>query len=232
MAQHASRAFCSLVFSGLLFFSPDKAVHAQENLNEILKGTYADQTNWGCTFFHQDPYQGPIQQATSQLTTAGEISYDGNGNAKGVGRLTRKDHPVGRGLIGRYECTWVYAVNDDPDLDCTADPPIPDEGPVADMGPIKCDFRYEGSCIVSFGENPPFEAIDQVWYGRIGVLTKNKKESQTQKPPKVLNTDVLFIERHDANRERLEDEPNSQFTVCGKTGTQLKISEEPYLIDE
>ena len=39
--------------------------------------------------------------------------------------------------------------------------------------------------------------------------------------------DVILIDRHDAGQERDQNVANTSFKVCGKTGTEIKISDMP-----
>jgi hypothetical protein len=106
----------------LLFATP---VHAQAQ----LFGTYAEHTNWGCTNF-QPGFTGV--NGTTQFTTAGEISYYGDGTAEGVGRFTVTDTSAGPGAatsdIGRYECNWTYVVHEIETPDCNIAGPNPAVG--------------------------------------------------------------------------------------------------------
>jgi hypothetical protein len=200
----------------LLFASPAQA--------QSLFGTYAEHTNWGCTNF--EPGFAGVN-GTTQFTTAGEISYYGDGTAEGVGRFTVTDTSADPGAatsdIGRYECNWTYVVHEIETPDCNI------AGPNPAVGPVKCDFRFEGTCTVTSVANPSsVEVIDQVWYGRIGSTPKAKvKPGEVQTPGKNFDTRVLLIERHDANPERNSDAPMTPFNICGKNGTQLKVSESP-----
>ncbi len=213
LCEHLKQFFLLICFFALTA----TAVEAQD-LNATLIGTYATHTNWGCTHFDpNDPSGAP--NGNAQLTTAGEISYFGDGTAEEVGHVGVTDHHIRFGNLGRYECTWTYEVNDDPDLDCN------DAGPHPVLGATPCEFKYEGSCdtnsIAGF-----VKTIDQVWYGRIGVTDKATKEKKGA-AVKGLNTDVLLIERHDGNPERDNDDPDSPFNICSKNGTQIKISDTP-----
>jgi hypothetical protein len=58
------------------------AAHGQD-LNATLNGTYAVNTNWGCTDFNPD-FAGT--NGTVQVTSSGLISYYGNGTAAEMGR--------------------------------------------------------------------------------------------------------------------------------------------------
>lgn len=212
LSEHLKQFFLLTCF----FAFTVTTVQAQD-LNAALNGTYAVHTNWGCTHF--DPNVSTDPDGNVQLTTAGEISYFGDGTAEEMGRFGFTDHHNNVGDLGRYECTWAYEVNDDPDLDCNID-----NSTTPIVGAIGCDFKYEGSCdVVSFvspGGGP--QVIDQVWYGKIGI-----GETKDKKGVAKTSGNVLLIERHDGNPERDNDVTDSPFNICGKNGVQLKISDTP-----
>lgn len=211
ISPHINQSFF-FIFS---FFIATTTMVSAQDLNATLSGTYAVTTEWGCIVINAGTPVG-----TNKINTSGEISYYGDGTAEEVGRVGALDpnsnNPFGD--MGRYECTWVYEVNDDPNLDCNSNSII---------GPIDCDFKYEGSCVVTTPTNPNFPVIDQVWYGKMGITSKADSKDKKSSTSSKGSPDIISIGRHDAIPERDTDQSDDPFKVCGKTGIQIKVSETP-----
>ncbi len=135
----------SLIVLPLLLL-PITSVYAEQDLNRLLKGTYAQNEQWGCNL-SLAPFQIACPDCwTQQTTAAGKITYNGDGTAHGEGRYSTTNNTTPGGDIGTYSCDWDYTVNADR------------------------SFAYEGQCTVEsiFTGEPPAILTNQKWYGHIG----------------------------------------------------------------
>jgi len=140
----------------ILSIFPITYAYAEEDLNQLLNGVYAQNEQWVCSASPVPYIEGrtpcPECWSTSQ-TGAGEITYYGDGTAHGEGRVIPINNltPDGNTFIGTYSCDWEYQVNDD------------------------LTFSYSGDCVVRPVISPETITVsvtNQRWYGQIG---KNKK---------------------------------------------------------
>lgn len=124
------------------------SAYAEQDLNKKLRGTYAVNTTGAC-ITSAAPFPG-TGTWTEQLSSAGEITYYGDGTATEEGRVGVTDSN-GFADIGNYTCEWEYQVN-------------PDR-----------TFEYDGQCEVITIFNPtatPSIVTDLKWYGHLGKGNK------------------------------------------------------------
>jgi hypothetical protein len=126
----------------ILLTLPIASVYAKD-LNKKLKGTYAQNTSWTCLDLGQDGNPN----VSSSFTTAGKITYNGDGTANGYG------------VVGLVIDNGAYA--DQADYTCEWDVTVYGDG----------TFLREGTCEVQsrFQPDPPIVTVtNQKWYGSIG----------------------------------------------------------------
>jgi len=189
----------------ILLTLPVTTVYAEKDLNIILKGVYAVNTNWGCIVNSSPPClagnpcfppclagnicllhfeENSSDLSSEQFTTAGEITYHGDGTATEVGRVVIVNHTFANRFSETYACGWEYQVNDDR------------------------TFSYSGKCRLP-AVDPTRVLTNQKWNGHMGNERK-----------------TLLVERHDGEIEGILDIAEREITivrVCNKTGTQIKL---------
>ncbi len=135
-------------------------------------GTYSQNEQWGCIATNSPPIFGsdPSTQFTLHNTAAGEITYDGNGNAHSEGRngLNTSD---GFADIGTYSCDYTYVVNDD------------------------LTFSYSGLCdvlsIFAPPGTPPAILTNQKWYGKLSADTNTLLTERHDAEPEGTSSDGI-----------------------------------------
>ncbi len=128
----------------ILLTLPVTTVYAEKDLNIILKGVYAVNTNWGCIVNSSPPFdENSSDLSSEQITTAGEITYHGDGTANEVGRIVIVNHTFANRFSETYACGWEYQVNDDR------------------------TFSYSGKCLLP-AVDPTRVLTNQKWNGHMG----------------------------------------------------------------
>jgi len=128
----------------ILFTLPVSSVNAGgPHDHDKLKGTYAQNSNWVCLGLADE--ENPMR--SELFTTAGEITYHGDGTADGYGTVGGVSNNGAGADQANYTCEWDVTVYEDD------------------------TFLREGTCEVQsiFQPNPPIVTVtNQKWYGSIG----------------------------------------------------------------
>jgi len=160
--MNTRETFIKNIFTVLILFTlPVTSVYAVHDPNSLLNGVYATNSKWQCIASGTPFTNDPSNSVTEVFSTAGEITYFGDGTASEVGRvgITTSD---GFADINPYTCDWTYQVNDDGTFTLEAD-----------CGAIGINFWSSGA------SNMIRHKPKMVWSYRHGANSRNVADRAT-----------------------------------------------------